>query len=204
MADQGKTKQKLLTSGQVARACGVSFRTVNRWADQGLLQAFHLPGRGDRRFEPKEVIRFCRENDLFLSEGIEKGGSILASQSTFSRTRILIVDDEENVCRSIQRALQGLNAEFRYATNGLEAGVALTEFLPHLVTLDLRMPGFSGQDFLRAIKSTSHSFKTLVVSGLSKTDLELSLENGAEAYLEKPFSNDELNKTVQQLIRHQS
>ncbi len=41
--------QDVLTTGEAARICGVNFRTVLRWIDRGLLPAYKLPGRGDRR-----------------------------------------------------------------------------------------------------------------------------------------------------------
>lgn len=47
-----------LTSGQVARLCGVRIKTVQAWANEGKLSVFRLPARGDRRFYPDEVQRF--------------------------------------------------------------------------------------------------------------------------------------------------
>lgn len=62
-----KDKQ-LMTTGDVARYCGVNFRTVIRWIDKGRLEAFKLPGRGDNRIPLDSFIAFLNENNMPIPE----------------------------------------------------------------------------------------------------------------------------------------
>lgn len=58
-----KSKQAL-TTGEVARFCGVNFRTVIRWIERGHLDAYKLPGRGDNRIPVESFIEFLKKNDM--------------------------------------------------------------------------------------------------------------------------------------------
>jgi len=69
--------------------------------------------------------------------------------------------------------------------------------MPHLVTLDLKMPGLDGFAVIEYIKNNI-KFKPsiLVVSGASKTELQQAIKAGADDYLEKPFGNEELLQKI--------
>src|SRR5690606_3123887 len=115
----------VLTSGEAARLCGVSFKTILRWIDRGLLQSYKLPGRGDHRITVDELRRFMRDN------GIPDPTNESLSP------RVLIVEDDPPMARSIERVLIKAGYETAIASNGFEAGVALHSFRPSLMTLDL-------------------------------------------------------------------
>ena len=53
--------QRVLTTGEVARFCGVNFRTVLRWIERGQLVAYRLPGRGDHRIKMDDFLAFMAE-----------------------------------------------------------------------------------------------------------------------------------------------
>lgn len=178
----------ILTTGEAADICGVNFRTVMRWIDRGLLQAYRLPGRGDRRVLRDELRRFMLENgipDRSISNELPR--------------RILITDDEPAMAHAIERVLRGAHFETAIAANGFEAGAMLPMFKPGVMTLDLRMPGMDGLDVLRFLQKTDIGVpvKIVVVSADSETRLQTALTLGAHAILRKPFSNDELTAAIQ-------
>lgn len=180
----------VLTTGEVAEICGVNFRTVLRWIDRGVLQAYRLPGRGDRRVLRDELHRFMLDN------GIPNRPA-----SNALPRRILIADDEPAMARAIERVLRGANFETAIAANGFEAGAMLPTFKPGLLTLDLRMPGVDGLDVLRFLQKTEFEtpLRILVVSADTETRLQEALTLGAHGILRKPFTNDELSGAIEKI-----
>ncbi|MDO6805884.1 helix-turn-helix domain-containing protein, partial [Wenyingzhuangia sp. 1_MG-2023] len=63
MGDVVRGKQ-VLTTGEVAKYCGVNFRTVIRWIERGHLEAYKLPGRGDNRVPVAGFVRFLQSNEM--------------------------------------------------------------------------------------------------------------------------------------------
>ena len=87
-------EQRTLTTGDIAKYCGVNFRTVIRWVDRGILKSYRLPGRGDNRIKAHDFVAFLKKNNM----------PIPAEFKQFCR-RVLIVDDEMSMAKSIQRVL---------------------------------------------------------------------------------------------------
>lgn len=185
--------QDVLTTGEAARICGVNFRTVLRWIDRGLLPAYKLPGRGDRRVLSAELHRFMQANGI-------PGRAV---PSVLPR-RILITDDDSAMARAIERVLQRADFETLIASNGFEAGAMLPKFKPGILTLDLRMPGIDGLDVLRFLQKTDLGapLKTLVVSADTEARLQQALTLGAQGFIRKPFSNDELVAAIEEIYRN--
>lgn len=180
----------VLTTGEAARICGVNFRTVLRWIERGLLQAYRLPGRGDRRVLSGELRRFMLEN------GIPD-----RSAPTALPRRVLIAEDEPAMAHAIERVLHRAGFDTAIASNGFEAGAMLPTFKPGVMTLDLRMPGIDGMEVLRSLQRTilPAPLKTLIVSADTEARMREALTLGAHGVLGKPFANDELLAAVEQL-----
>lgn len=66
--------KQTLTTGEVAKYCGVNFRTVIRWIERGHLEAYKLPGRGDNRIPIESFIEFLKENNIPVPEELSPGG----------------------------------------------------------------------------------------------------------------------------------
>ncbi|UTW07522.1 response regulator [Pseudomonas benzenivorans] len=181
----------VLTSRQAAELCGVSFRTVIRWIERGLLQAYRLPGRGDYRVPRQELELFMRENAIPLP-----GESLLPAR------RVLIVEDDANMARAIERVLQQAGYETAHAPDGFAAGAMLHSYRPALMTLDLRMPGLDGLGVLNYLQGSPMPFplKILVVSADSEARMAQALTLGADAVVRKPFDNKEFLAAVAQLL----
>lgn len=173
-----------LTTGQAAKLCGVNFRTVARWIDRGLLPAYQLPGtRGDRRVRVADLRRFMHAHDIPDPWAMPAGAR-----------RALVVDDEPAMARAIERVLRQAGYETALAAGGFEAGAMLFSFQPHVMTLDLRMPGMDGIEVLQFLRRTPPPvpLKVVVVSADSEERLQQARALGAHAVLAKPFSNEAL------------
>lgn len=181
----------MLTTGEIAKYCGVNFRTVIRWIERGHLKAYQLPGRGDNRVEIEDFLQFLQKNKMPIPEEFQD-----------QTKRILVIDDDEPMANAIVRILRRQGYETLVAPDGFFAGALLGTFLPHVVTLDLSMPGISGREVLAFIRDCEalEGTRVLVVSGLSIEELEAAVEAGADDLLQKPFESEELLKKIQDLL----
>lgn len=183
-------KKRSLTTGEIAEYCRVNFRTVIRWIERGLIRAYQLPGRGDNRVEVEDFVGFLRSNQLPIPDEF----------LPYCR-RVLIVDDEPQLARSIERTLQKAGFETELAFNGFEAGTKLGTFLPSVLTLDLSMPGLDGFGVLKTIAETPQlaNVRILVISALPEAELQRAKAMGAHEVMSKPFDNAQLLQAVSQL-----
>ena len=181
----------VLTSGEAARLCGVSFRTVIRWIERGQLQAYKLPGRGDHRVPVAELRRFMRDNAIPEPAELQRE----------MPRRILIAEDEKSMARAMERVLKRPGFETAHAGDGFQAGLMLHAFRPGLLTLDIRMPGVDGLGVLRSLREHPLPFacKVLMVSADTPERLAQALTLGADGVLVKPFANEELLAAVRHL-----
>ncbi len=178
--------KQTLTTGEIAKYCGVNFRTVIRWIERGHLKSYKLPGRGDNRVQVPDFIDFLNQNGMPIPEDF-----------TSHNKRILVVDDERPMADAIARVLKRQKYEVDIANNGFEAGAMMTAQEPGLVTLDLSMPGLDGFDMLEYMREhCSTGLKILVISALAQEKLDEAIAKGANAALSKPFDNEELAKVV--------
>jgi two-component system KDP operon response regulator KdpE len=117
------------------------------------------------------------------------------------RSRILVVDDETQIARVLKTTLQSQGYEVKTAADG-EAGFnAATDWLPDLLITDLSMPGMSGIELCRAVRERSQvPIIVLSVRGEEKNKIE-ALDAGADDYVTKPFSMNELLARVRANLR---
>jgi two-component system response regulator VicR len=181
----------VLTTGEVAKYCGVNFRTVIRWIERGHLKAYQLPGRGDNRIEIEDFIEFLKQNKMPIPDVFQE-----------KNKRVLIVDDDDAMAKAIRRVLKRKGYQTLIAPDGFSAGAMLGTFIPHMVTLDLSMPGISGREVLDFIKECDilHETRVLVVSALDLSELEAAVEAGADDLLQKPFDNSTLLEKINELM----
>jgi len=107
--------------------------------------------------------------------------------------RVLIVDDEKNLRKSIASYLTLENIEVREAENGLSAQRLLEEEAFDCIVLDLKMPGISGLDFLDWLREKGPSIPAVMISAFGNIDDAVkAMKLGASDYLVKPFDPDEL------------
>ena len=131
---------------------------------------------------------------------------MLAGANQPSRTalpgKILVVDDEQRILRFLVRGLQAEGFAVDAADNGADGLHKALEGGYDLVILDLLMPGMDGASVLRQLVARHPAQAVLVLSCLNATATKVRLlEAGAEDYLAKPFSLDELLARVRARLR---
>ncbi len=195
-----------------ARICHVSPGSMIRWIREGRLSAAKTAG-GHHRILDSDLVGLLRS--LQMPVPTELGGSgtaqpaPAAAQETDLLPRILIVDDEKDVCQLIRQILEvDLKAvKVLEAHDGFEAGWKAHQFKPHLVILDLMLPGMDGFHVCRFIRNISELKDTriLAISGLNLADKEKKIKDlGADDFLEKPFDLELLKSKVNRLLNGSS
>ena len=118
--------------------------------------------------------------------------------------KILLVDDDAAVRRTLSRALQLDGHDVLEAPNGLHGLRALESEAVDLIITDVVMPDMEGLEFLRRVRKREPSPRVIVISGgghvTTSPYLELADRLGADATLLKPISMAELRDTVQQVM----
>ena len=126
-----------------------------------------------------------------------------SSKSSTNKHRVLVVDDDEEICRYISNEL-GRYYKFSTRPNGKEG---LKELLTNdydVVVSDVMMPEMDGFTMLRMIKTNANIAHLPVVMLTSKADVANrleGLERGADAFLAKPFDLEELHMVIENLIQ---
>jgi DNA-binding response OmpR family regulator len=118
-------------------------------------------------------------------------------------TKILIADDEPNILISLEYLMKREGYEVHVARDGQEALDALRRELPRLVLLDVMMPnktGFEVCQELRSDESLQHTLVLMLTAKGRDTDVAKGLAMGADGYITKPFSTQELVQKVRALL----
>lgn len=115
--------------------------------------------------------------------------------------RILVVDDEPQITRVLRMSLQSHGYEVTIARNGEEALTRVKELSPDLIITDLSMPVMDGLELTRAIRRFAET-PIIVLSVRDQEAMKVSaLDEGADDYITKPFSMQELLARVRAHLR---
>jgi DNA-binding NarL/FixJ family response regulator len=116
---------------------------------------------------------------------------------------ILVVDDDAGAGEAISALLEGAGLETRTVASGEDALAVTRDQRPQMVLLDVRLPGVSGYEVLRALRDRfGESLPIMFVSGerVEPFDRVAGILLGADDYLVKPFAPDELIARVRRLV----
>ena len=128
----------------------------------------------------------------------------LTQPAVESRTKrkVLVVDDEENVVHLVASALRFDGFETVTADNGHSALAAVAEHDPDLVVLDVMMPGLDGHAVLQSLRQAGSVVPVIFLTARdAATDRVAGLRSGADDYVVKPFSVEELLARVHAVLR---
>jgi DNA-binding response OmpR family regulator len=118
------------------------------------------------------------------------------------KTKILLVEDEKKLARSMQRLLDKRGYEVELAFDGEEAERKALNDQFGLIILDLGLPMKSGLDVLQSLRSRSYATPVLIVSARDRvSDRVQGLQLGADDYLPKPFDSNELLARIEAILR---
>ena len=116
-------------------------------------------------------------------------------------TRILVVEDEESFSDALSYMLRREGYEVVIAPTGPDALSAFDRSGADLVLLDLMLPGLSGAEVCRELRSRSHVPIIMVTARDAEVDKVVGLELGADDYVTKPFSSRELVARIRAVLR---
>jgi DNA-binding response OmpR family regulator len=115
---------------------------------------------------------------------------------------ILVIEDDPRIQKALTRQFTAEGYTVHVSQDGNAGMAAMFEIHPHAVVLDLVLPGLSGREICKKIKSEASQTPVIVLSAVSEVaDKVLLLELGADDYVTKPFSPRELLARVQAAIR---
>ena len=117
--------------------------------------------------------------------------------------KVLVVDDEPFICRSLSFVLRKDDYEVFEARNGEEALEVIRKEHPHLVFLDVMMPKINGFDVTRTVKADPDLQKTKIVLLTAKgqdVDRQTGEDVGADDYMTKPFSPTKILERARELL----
>lgn len=185
-------RKRTFGTHDIARLCQVTPPTIGRWIGEGKLPSFKTAG-GHRRVWDTDLVKFLHSHNLPVPSELT------------SVPRILIVDDEAGIRQFIHRVISGRfpGVELHEAGDGFEAGQKVATLLPHLVILDLRLPGMDGFKVCRSVRSNPvfKDVKILAITGVGVEDSRKQiLDAGADAFLPKPFEADELSAQLKKMV----
>jgi two-component system OmpR family response regulator len=128
--------------------------------------------------------------------------TIAATTHPSTKRRVLVVDDEDNVTHLVSSALRFDGFETITADNGTSALAAVAENDPDLIVLDVMMPGLDGLGVLHNLRSAGSQIPVIFLTARdAATDRIGGLRAGADDYVVKPFSIEELLARVHAVLR---
>lgn len=115
--------------------------------------------------------------------------------------KIIIVDDDKEVCLSIIKLLKKRGYQVDMALNAQEALSKMENSSFDLALIDLMIPQTNGMELLKTIKEKKPFIKVIIITGYATIQSAvLAMKCGAENYLAKPFMSEELFNAVNQAL----
>lgn len=186
--------KEFLTTGDVARWCNIPYITALSWVKAGKVKARRTPG-GHYRINRSDFVEFLEKYEYPIPDELRG----------WRKKRILIVDDEPVIVDVIEKMLQASEGIYETATasNGFDAALAVMEFEPDLVVLDINMPGLNGIEVCKRVRTnpkTTH-IKILGITATGEESMNQLLQMGADDCLQKPLNMLELQARIQTLLQ---
>jgi len=195
MADNdrnGGVLKNVFTTGEVAEICNLSQQTIIRCFDSGRIRGFRVPGSRFRRIPRDALIQFMKENRIPLD------------QLQMGKTRVLVVDDDPAIVEMLVELLERDGRfEVQTAATGFDAGLRTREFHPDVIVLDYLLPDINGNAVCRSIRSDDSlkDVRIIIVSGvIDREHVDKLLEDGADDFIQKPFSIEQLVNRIVELV----
>ncbi|RKS79114.1 DNA-binding response OmpR family regulator [Actinomadura pelletieri DSM 43383] len=120
---------------------------------------------------------------------------------TENQTRLLVVEDEPTIARAVADRLAAEGFAVDVAGDGPSAVERARAFEPHLIVLDVMLPGFDGLEVCRRVQASRPVPVLMLTARDDETDLLVGLGVGADDYVTKPFSMRELVARVRAVLR---
>lgn len=191
---------RIFTTFEVSKMFSVDITSVIHWINEGKLHAYKTPG-GHRRINISDLIEFADKYALPIDDEIRKLKTPPALADGTEPLKVLVVEDDTGVLKFVAETarLTLKNSLVDTAADGLEAGEKIAEMKPDLIILDVRLPGIDGFEVLRRLKK--RDMKILAISAFpSRKMRDRMIASGADDFLAKPFSIEELKSKILALV----
>lgn len=183
----------LFTVHTASKYCKVTPRTIINWIEAGHIACYKTVG-GHRRMNRANLEAFMARQGIPIPDPDASGPR-----------RILVVDDDPII---VETLVMGLSEDEHHylvdsAMDGFEAGLKVQSFKPHVVILDIMMPGIKGYEVCRRIKANPATRKTKVIvlsAYLDKDKFDRMEENGADICFCKPLPLPRLKEEVARIL----
>ena len=151
----GRRKNKdVLTTGEVAKICNVSNRTVSKWFDTGALIGYRIPGSKDRRIPVKYLVRFMKAAGMPIKD-LMMGSEIC----------VLIMSHDADEADVIRKCLSDFSAyTVEVANNIFTAGIMVEKLKPHVILVDTALPNLDTGVLLKHVAQDESLQLTKVVA----------------------------------------
>ncbi|NTS41220.1 response regulator [Flavisolibacter sp. BT320] len=114
--------------------------------------------------------------------------------------KVLIIEDEGDMCLLLNIMLNGKDMELDHVKKLSAAEEYLQKEKPEVVILDNKLPDGFGIDFISHIKQNYPDIRIIMISGYDGSAKDVALENGADTFLEKPFTKNQLYEAIMALM----
>jgi len=182
----------LMTTTDVAKALGVTVRSVQLWVEQGALEGWKTPG-GHRRITRASFNKF---NSNVASD----------EHKVTTRLNVVVVEDSLAMQKLYQMTIASwqLPIDIKFVSNGCEGIIYVTQHMPDLLITDLKMPEMDGFAMLKSLRDvdTFAKMAIVVVTGMQPQEIEEKggLPRGVRLYGKSPVPFWEMRELMQGLI----
>lgn len=190
------TNSDVCTSKKAAALLGVTSRTIQLWAESGVLRSWKTPG-GHRRYSVDAVKA--------LAKDIQETGEPELRKAAGNSLKILVVEDDTVMLKLYKITVDSwqLPVELELASDGYSGMLKVGAFQPDLMLLDLSLPNIDGFKIVESLTSNGqlNKMKLVVVSGLPFSEIKQRLQGIDEnSILSKPVPFDKIRKITEELI----
>jgi DNA-binding NtrC family response regulator len=116
------------------------------------------------------------------------------------KKNILIIEDEGEMCLLLNILLDDAAMELDHVQNLSTATEFLKKKTPSIIILDNKLPDGLGVDYVPYLKKEYPGVRVIMISGFGGSAKDLALKNGADIFMEKPFSRDQLFQSIDTLL----
>lgn len=155
--------KQALTTGEVAKYCGVNFRTVIRWIERGHLDAYKLPGRGDNRIPVESFVDFLNHNNMPVPDELDSGGH-----------KLVLLADVDGVSTEIAACVRRAGWDLLVTQDPMHFGFLISQNHPAAVAITC--PEFE-ESVKRIIREGDHK-EMLCISITDSDEVSEGLKDG--------------------------
>ncbi len=193
-------KKEVYRSKDVAEILHVTPRTVQIWADSGVLKSWKTPG-GHRRFYRQDI----EEAAAILQKGESlRVNDWAANKGSAGIARLLVIEDDPALLKLYRIVMEqwDLPIKLDFASDGYEGMLKIGRDKPDILILDLCLPSIDGFRIIETLlrDTSSELMELIIISGLSYQEVEKKLNNVNDyTLMSKPVDFIKLEKKISQL-----